>query len=145
MLRIHLANTRLGLYVKEELLKQFDERIEFSEDSIIPTRINPEDLSKERDKANYVVYIFSPLSSFESIARYVEDSCKRGKKTLCAVLTHDVSITGVEVTFLVENFSSLQAALVIGQNNGSKSFTHLSDLIAFLNNTCQTLEENKNE
>ena len=148
MLKIHLVNT--GYSDQEKFLSQLNPLITIDNPNTGPdVKIHPDD----RMKANYIVYILNENCDFGVIANYIEDSCKRGKRILSCIATGDFSVTmdrsdsnaPISDTYNNRLRSSLSHAASVAKNNGARHFSFMSDLVEFLNQACQILEENKNE
>ena len=146
MLKIFLANTNLNN--PDQFLSNLNTFITVD---VASKNLDSKILVDDRMKANYIVYILNQNCDFGTIANYIEDSCKRGKRILSCIVTDDFSMSVSDIHSdkleQLENRlrDSLGHASMVAKNNGARHFNFVSDLIEFLNQAYQILEENKNE
>lgn len=92
---------------------------------------------RQRDKAEYVVYVITPLMlGVYSIAEVVDDSNKRPEKTVLCILDIDDGHKWTE-----SQHYSLQAVERLVQDNGATVCTTLNGLARYLNERVQDNHE----
>lgn len=85
---------------------------------------------KEREECDYCLYVITPkMKGVYSIAEVVDDSNKRPKKTVFAV----ISEPGTNDFFDKEVARSLDKVGVMVEKNGGKYFKSLQDVAEYLN------------
>ena len=84
---------------------------------------------REREEADYCLYVITPkITGYYAIAEVVDDSNKRPKKTLFAVLRNYEGVHFDDV-----QWKSLKAVKKMLTKNGVKVFDSLQDIAQFLN------------
>ena len=130
--KVFLGGTCNGSKWREELIPQLT--IEYFNPQLPVGAWNEKAAAeelKQREECDYCLYVITPkITGFYSIAEVIDDSHKRPEKTLFAFGAEED-----DQLFDAAQIKSLKAVAAMVEVNGGKTFSCLTDIAEFLNNT----------